>query len=548
MNKIATYLQGHISGEVLTSDKAREYFSTDASILQAKPALIVYPRTANDIRKVARFSWQLAEKGHVLPITARGGGTDLSGAAIGKGIIMSFPAHLNKILELDTKQKLVRVQPGVNFKSLQETLHTHGLFLPPFPASYQYSTIGGAIANNSGGEKSFRHGTMRDWVDKLEVVLANGEVIQTGRISKRELNKKKGLPTLEGEIYRAVDGIIMENDDLLDKVGLGPDVTKNSVGYDLIDVKRRDGSFDLTPLFIGSQGTLGIITEAILKVAPYSPHHELIVAGFTDVDTALQAIDAIHPFKPDAIEMVDSHLLDFAAKHQGVTLPAELVLQGGVAPAMVLFISCDDPSDRNRVKITRKIMKALRPLTDNMVATGDPDEQEKLWALRHSAAAVTNFDQGGKAALPVVEDGIVPAAAFNQFIAEAYKLFEKHHLEVALWGHAGDSNLHMQPLLDLKKLGDRQKTFKLMDEYYKLVIKLGGSIAAEHNDGRLRAPYVAAQVGEEMHQLYVQLKTAFDPHGTLNPGVKTGTTLKELVDMLRDSYSLAHLAEHLPRT
>ena len=547
MNKIATYLQGHISGEVLVSEKAREFFSTDASVLTVKPGLIVYPRTTNDIRKVARFSWQLAEKGHVLPITARGSGTDLTGAAIGKGIIMAFPAHLNKILELDTKQKLVRVQPGVNFKSLEETLHTHGLFLPPYPASYQYSTIGGAIANNSGGEKSLRHGTMREWVEKLEVVLANGEVIQTGRISKKDLNKKKGLPTLEGEIYRAVDGIVTENAELLDQKGYGPNVTKNSVGYNLIDVKRRDGSFDLTPLFVGSQGTLGLVTEAILRVVPYSPHSELIVAGFADIDGALQAIEAVGSLKPDSLEMVDKHLLDFATKHQGKLLPAELA-PNGETPAIVLFISCDDPSDRVRAKLSKKIQKTLRSLAESVVVANDPDDQEKLWALRHSTAAVANYDQGGKAALPVVEDGIVPAVAFNQFIAEAYQLFERHHLEVALWGHAGDSNLHMQPLLDLKKLGDRQKTFKLMDEYYKLVIKLGGSIAAEHNDGRLRAPYVAAQVGNEIHELYVQLKLACDPHGTLNPGVKTGTTLKELVDMLRDSYSLAHLAEHLPRT
>lgn len=547
MNKIATYLQGHISGEVLVSDKAREFFSTDASILEVKPALIVYPRTTNDIRKVARFTWQLAEKGHVLPITARGSGTDLTGAAIGKGIIMVFPAHLNRILELDTKQKLVRVQPGVNFKSLQETLHTHGLFLPPYPASYQYSTVGGAIANNSGGEKSLRHGAMREWAVKLEVVLANGEVIQTGRISKKELNKRKGLPTLEGEIYRSIDGIITENDELIDKKGYGPNVTKNSVGYDLLGVKRRDGSFDLTSLFIGSQGTLGIITEAILKVAPYSPHSNLVVAGFGDLDTALQAVEAMHAIRPDSLEMVDKNLLDFASANQGVVLPAELSPKGET-PAIVLFISCDDPSERVRAKATKKIQKSLKPLTDFVIASSDPDEQEKLWSLRDATATVINYDQGGKAALPVIEDGIVPAVALHQFITEVYQLFEKHHLEVALWGHAGDANLHMQPLLDLSKLGDRQKAFKLMDEYYKLVIKLGGSIAAEHNDGRLRAPYVAAQVGKEMHELFTQLKVVCDPHGTLNPGVKTGTSLKELVDLLRGSYSLAHLADHLPRT
>jgi glycolate oxidase len=126
-----------------------------------------------------------------LPITVRGNGTDTSGAALSKGIIINTTAHMGRILELDTKQRLVRVQPGLNFKSLQETLHTHGLFLPAYPANYKYSTIGGAIANNASGEKSLKYGSMLDWVDKLEVVLANGEVIQTGKISKKELERKK---------------------------------------------------------------------------------------------------------------------------------------------------------------------------------------------------------------------------------------------------------------------------------------------------------------------------------------------------------------------
>src|ERR1700754_2035204 len=133
MNKVASYLQGHISGEVLISDAARDFFSTDASVLEVKPNLIVYPRSTNDVRKVARFAWQLAEKGHKLPITARGSGTDQTGAAIGSGMLMVFPAHMSRILEIDTKSRMVRLQPGVNFKSLQETLHTHGLFLPPYP-------------------------------------------------------------------------------------------------------------------------------------------------------------------------------------------------------------------------------------------------------------------------------------------------------------------------------------------------------------------------------------------------------------------------------
>lgn len=550
MNKVASYLQGHISGEVLISDSAREFFSTDASVLQVKPNLIVYPRLTNDVRKIARFAWQLAEKGHTLPITARGSGTDQTGAAIGRGMVMVFPAHMNRILEIDTKSKQVRLQPGVNFKSLQETLYTHGMFVPPYPASYAYSTIGGAIANNTAGEKSLKYGAMRNWVDRLEVVLANGEVIQTGRISKRELDKKKGLATFEGEVYRAVDGIVSDNADTIAGYYNSVTVSKDSVGYSLQDVKRKDGSLDLTPLLVGSQGTLGIVSEIILKTAPYSPKSELIAASFSSIDSALDAINELLPMAPSALEMVDKHLLEFAEKHQGAD-PYKAIFgheEGAETPAIVLLVEFDDTADRMRAKKAKRALKKLEGVASHAISTSDVDDRERLWSIRHSAAAVVNYDQGGKASVPFIEDGIVPAPAFRNFISDVYTMFEKHHLEAPIWGHAGDANVHIQPLLDLHKLGDRQKLFKLMDEYYRLVLKYGGSIAAEHNDGRLRAPYVAAQVGQEMEDIFKQVKQAFDPHGILNPGVKTSTELKELVDLLRNEYSIAHLSEHLPRT
>ncbi|HET6622750.1 MAG TPA: FAD-binding oxidoreductase, partial [Candidatus Saccharimonadales bacterium] len=296
MNKVASYLQQHLSGEVLSSESAREFFSTDASILQQKPSLVVYPRSTNDIRKVARFTWQLAEKGHVMPITARGSGTDLSGAAIGRGVIMVMPAHLNRILEIDTKQRLVRLQPGVNFKSLQETLTTHGLFLPAYPTSYEYSTVGGAIANNTAGEKSLKYGVMRDYVERLEVILANGEVIETSPLNKKQLEHKKGLATMEGELYRAVDGLLSDDPTLIDKLILN--VSKNSMGYALDQVTAKKGMFDLTPLFVGSQGSLGVISEAILRLEPYSPKADLIMATFSDFENALDAIDKLTSLAP----------------------------------------------------------------------------------------------------------------------------------------------------------------------------------------------------------------------------------------------------------
>src|SRR5688572_24659203 len=190
MSKVAHYLQEHLVGEVMTSADARRYFSTDGSILSIPPAVVVYPRSENDVRKVTRFTWQLAERGRVIPVTARGAGTDQGGAALGSGIILAFPAHMHRILELDDKSGVVVVEPGTNYGKLQQTLHTHERFLPPFPACLEYSTIGGAVANNAGGDKSVKYGTTRDFVKSLRVVLANGEVIETARLSKRDLNKK----------------------------------------------------------------------------------------------------------------------------------------------------------------------------------------------------------------------------------------------------------------------------------------------------------------------------------------------------------------------
>src|SRR5688572_26537826 len=197
MSKVAHYLQEHLVGEVMTSADARRYFSTDGSILSIPPAVVVYPRSENDVRKVTRFTWQLAERGRVIPVTARGTGTDMAGAALGNGIIIAFPAHMHRILELDDKSGVVIVEPGTNYGKLQQTLHTHDRFLPPYPPTLEYSTVGGAVANNASGEKSVKYGSTRDFVKSVRAVLANGEVIETGRISKKDLSKKMGLSTFK---------------------------------------------------------------------------------------------------------------------------------------------------------------------------------------------------------------------------------------------------------------------------------------------------------------------------------------------------------------
>ncbi len=461
MSKIAHYLQEHLLGEVIASDSARRYFSTDASIFQLTPQIIVYPRNTSDVRKVARFTWQLAERGKFLPVTARGKGTDFGGGAIGSGIILVFPAHMKKLLELDTGKGTVRVQPGIIYDSLQNTLHTHGRFLPPYPASSEFSTVGGAVANNASGEKSFKYGSTRDYVKELDVVLANGELVHTLRLTKRELNKKKGLTSFEGEIYRQLDGLISDNWELIQ--GMGPDVTKNSSGYGLKSVKRKDGSFDLTPLIVGSQGTLGIVTQITLSTDPYNPNTTLISAHFETIDNANAFIEKARMLKPSAIEVIDRHLLQFVLKNNPRQLKG---LIEEPFPAAVVMVEFDDVSDRRQKRGAKQAKKILADLALEFSIAKDEHERDMLWKIRHSSAALAWHSEGRKKALPVIEDGIVPQDKFTQFVDALYKLFAKHGVEVALWGHAGDANLHVQPLLDLSSVGDRQRMFKLMDEYY----------------------------------------------------------------------------------
>lgn len=545
MSKVAQYLQEHLLGEVTSSTAVRKHFSHDGSVLQMTPAVVVYPRNESDVRKTCRFAWQLAERGRVLPITARGAGTDLGGAAIGSGLMLVFPAHMNRILVLDNKSGSVAVEPGINYGKLQQTLQTYHRFLPPFPASVEYSTIGGAIANNASGEKSVKYGSTKQFVRSLRVVLANGEVIETGRLSKRELNKKLGLATFEGEIYRAIDGVLEEYHDVIAKAER--DVTKNTSGYNLWDIRRKDGSFDLTPLFVGSQGTLGIVTEAVLATEPDNPLTTLFVAYFDDLQHAATAIQELRdlPEKPSALEMVDEQLLKLVEQLS----PSQLkdVIDRPL-PKVVLLVEYDTQNVRQLKRTAKKADRIFQQYAVSHRKETDPVEQEKLWRIRHSSATVIAHTEGNLRAVPFIEDGVVPVDQLETYVTGIYALFAKYRLNVAVWGHAGDGNLHVQPFLDLGQIGDRQKLFKLADEYYALVIRLGGTTAGEHGDGRLRAPYLPYVYGQEMYEALAKVKQACDPHDILNPGVKFGTSPDELKGMLRQEYSLGHLYNHLPRT
>lgn len=537
-NKVAHYLQEHLVGEAIYGSDARRYFSNDGSILQAMPYLVVYPRGENDLRKVSRFTWQLAERGRLIPLTPRGSGTNKTGAAVGSGIVIVFPAHMNRILELNTKSGTVIVEPGINYGKLQQVLHTHGVFLPPYPPGLDYSSVGGAVSNNVSGEKSFKYGSTKNFVKALRVVLANGEVIETKRLNKRELNKKLGLATFEGEIYRSVDTLIEENHVILDQ--LRRNTSLNNAGYNLNDIKQKDGSFDLTPLMVGSQGTLGVISEVTLAIENYDPASSLIMAEFESLEKLQQTLLSINEEKdiPSSIELVDKTALEQIFKLN----PNHL--KGIVKTPLSTFLLFVEFETKKPNKATTKI---LDQYAKSYEVANTPEEQVNFRKIREAVNVLSAHNDGLLHSLPLF-DGAVPLDRVREYLEGLYLLIKKNNLQSALWGHIGDGSLTLQPKLNLGQVGDRQKVFRLIDEYNQLVLSLGGTISATEGDGRLKAPYLESMYGSEGYALMAKVKQIFDPYQTLNPGVKFNTSIEDLKAAIRPDFNIAHIYDHLPRS
>jgi FAD/FMN-containing dehydrogenase len=541
MSKVASYLQEHILGEVTTNPAVLAALGRDLSVLEMTPEMAAYPRTTNDIRKVARFAWQLAEKGHVLPLTARGNGADETGGAIGKGISLVLPAHMNRIFEFDAKQKLVRMQPGVNAASVNAALLLQGMGIPSFPASASYSTVGGIIASGDNGALAGKYGDVGKWISQLEVILANGDVLQTGRISKRDLGKRKGLQTFEGEIYRSLDNLIDDNAQLIaEKVASD---ARDNVGYSAVaNVKQKDGSFDLTPLFVGSQGTLGIISEMIMKADFVSSSTAVAAIAFTSTEAARDSLDALISLEPAFLESYEGELFTIAdarGKKYNFLKNAQIV------PAAVVIVGFDDFSDRNRIKKLKRVEKLLGKV-DCYYETADGDVDELL-ALRDVTAFVAVPDGRTASAPPVLDGAYVPRERSEEFLAAVKALATKHGVTMPVHSRVLESTFYTRPILQLHKVGDKQKVFKLLDEYANLVTYFGGHLIGNGSEGRVKARFAHAQLDPDVAKLFSDIKAIFDPHGIMNPGVKQPTELRQLIPHLRSSYDTAGIASHVPR-
>lgn len=535
MNKIAHYLNTHMLGEVVTRPHVLENYATDASVLRYVPDMVAFPRATSDIRKIARFSWQLAEKGHTLPITPRGAGTDTTGGAIGAGLVLSLGDHMYRIFEYDSNQKLVRVQPGTTIGALTNALSLHGTSIPELKWDHHEGTIGGAVASQRSAI---------EYVDQLEVVLANGDVLQTKRLSKRELDKKKGQQNFEGEIYRGVDNLISDNPSLLDEMVYDDDRLDHEGYAGLEMVKEKNGSFDLTPLFVGSQGSLGVISEMILKAEFVNQNPAMVVAAFAERSHARDALDVVDDIDPTAVEYIDGKYFE-AASLAGKTYRFydDAKEQFGEVAA-VLVVSINDFNERTRHKKLKKLVEKLKPVGAHVVSDTDLINSD----LR-SVASVTywmlNPDKNDFSSPPILDGMYIPMQRFDVFTDGLDALMKHHHVALALYGRPQDELWYVRPLVRMGSVADKQKLLKLAAELSALVRKHGGTPFGAAGDGRIGAALRSNM--SEQYDLFKKLKEIFDPYGTLNPGVKHDTTIRELAKQLRSDYDGTPATGHLAK-
>lgn len=528
-------LQQLIKGEILDDDQTLTTYSRDASIFQIKPSLVIYPKDIEDIKSAVKFVAQRKD----LSLTVRSAGTDMTGAAIGESIILDVGKYMNKLIKLASDSALV--QPGIFYKDFEAETLKKNLLLPTFPASREICTVGGMVANNAGGELELTYGPIKNYVKKLKAVLADGNEYTFQTITKKELDKKVSQKDFEGKIYADIFDLIQENEQLIKEAK--PQTSKNSTGFDLWDV--WDGKyFDLTKLIIGSQGTLGIITEIEFKLIKPKSNHVLLVISLPDLSELDKVVGAVLQFKPEAFECFDDQTLKLALDHpwdlsknfkHSNRLSAFFSLfidKTKPIPNLVLLANFASDSENEALKQAQTAKDSLKSFNLTAEIKLTEKEQEKYWLIRHKSFGLLMKYSQGKKASSFIDDIIVKPQYLPEFLPKLNALIAlyKDKMVYTLAGHIGDGNFHIIPLMDLSREDVRAVIPELMEKVFKLTFQYQGSMSAEHNDGLIRGPYLPKMYGERVYQLFKKAKQIFDPQNIFNPHKKTDATFKYSLD------------------
>ena len=506
---IGAALKGRIAGDLLTDRFSLTAYATAACIYKIMPLAVVVPKDTSDVETAVKAAVELG-----VPIIPRGAGSGLCGQALGRGIVLDFTKYMNQVLGIDAAEKLVRVQPGAVTGQVNEALAPHGLMLGPDPSSEPFCTIGGNLGNNASGSRGIRYGSMKDYVAWLDVVLADGSKVRLEPMA--ESDPRLAAMEMRGDLLsRIATGtrrLVRENAELIRS--RRPHTSKNSAGYNLFEV-MRDGTFDLTRLVVGSEGTLAVVVQAGLRAVPKPRERASVLLWFRDLQSAGEAVAPILALGPSACEIMERHFLDIVRTDGSV--PKEYLPKEADTVLLVEFLTDDRQANEASIAaVRRRILDELK-LAFGAVDAYDPTEQERLWLVRKRAVQILQRLPGPTRITPFIEDVTVPPKQLVSYINGLREIFSRFGVEAAIYGHAGDSNLHARPLLDLRRAEDVARMKGIADAVSHLTVDLGGTISCEHGDGLTRSGYLELQFGE-LYDVMREVKALWDPRGILNPG------------------------------
>ncbi|MEW5923635.1 MAG: FAD-binding and (Fe-S)-binding domain-containing protein [Candidatus Zixiibacteriota bacterium] len=492
--------------EFIRNRISRTAYSSDGSIYSLTPSAIAAIRTEEDIREAFAYARE-----HSLSITPRGGGTGLAGGALGEGLIIDFSDY-RKIIKVDSDEKTVHTQVGIIYDELNMALNEYGLFFPPDPSSGDSCQVGGMLANNSSGPRSVKYGLTSHFVEELNVFSAAGRMLRLPKLKIGSDEQRRFFN--EAPEYASVFELLKENATLIKE--RWPRLKKNSAGYNLLQVVQSmdRGIYDLPALIVGSEGTLAVITSAVLRLLPIPAERLTIRLYFKSLVEAGKAVEPILQTEPSGLEIVDGATLDLIGRSR-FGIPSDA--------AALLLIEFDDAIEERR-KHFNDIIRQFDLAGDVDYAT-DASASAALWKARKAIVPTLYRHHETRRPISLIEDVSLPPKEIPAFIEYITDLFSRYSLTFGIFGHIGDGNLHIRPLFDLNKRDEFELAQKIYDQVYEKVISVGGSSTAEHADGRLRAPVVRKIYGDDIYSVFVKIKALLDPENILSPGSVLSTAL-----------------------
>ena len=514
-----TQLSTLLKGEVSFRDLDRAQHATDASAYREKPIGVVWPRDNSDLNLIIDFAYK-----NKIEIIPRGAGTSLAGQVVGSGLVVNMSKYMNNIIELNTEEKWVMVEPGVVLDELNQYLKSHDLFFGPETSTSNRCTLGGMIGNNSCGSHSLIYGSTRDHVLEVHGYLANGDEVIFKEIQNWEFEKKCQQDGLEGDIYREINEILSNTShtEEINKEFPHKEIHRRNTGYALDYLAKmapftESGvNFNMCKLISGSEGTLMLANKIKLNLVSTPPKHQaLICAHFHSLEESLEANVEALKHKPRAVELIDDKIINLAGK-SAAQQSNRFFISGNPAALLVIEFAEESPKE-----LDKKVQKLIADFENKNLGFAYPiveaENIKRVWALRKAGLGVLSNMKGDNLPVAVIEDTALRPADLPAFAKDIKHLLAEFGKDCVFYAHVGSGELHLRPILNLKDPQDVILFRKIAKETALLVKKYNGSLSGEHGDGRLRGEFIPLMVGDINYKLFLRIKNVFDNENLLNP-------------------------------